>query len=78
MIMNMATQFLHEDFDLRQCHPRSPGHLHQNVRSVSEHFAFAHKRIFQSLRQRVVRTIIRISFAEAEKAPAILTAQCRE
>ena len=71
VIANMPTEFLHQNFDFGQRHPRSAGHLDKHVRGVGQHAASIHQRILQRLSERVVRAIVRIGFAETEQASPV-------
>ena len=74
----MTAEFLHKDFDFRQCDPGSTGNLHKHVRGIGQHTATIHQRIFERLRESVMRAIVRIGFAVAKQATAVVSAQCRE
>ena len=71
----MTTKFLHQNFDFRQRHARPTRHLDQHACRIRQHAATIHQRIFERLRQRFMRAIIRIGFTEAKQATAVLVAQ---
>ena len=72
----MTAKLLHEDFDFRECHPGPTGDLYEYVCSVCQHPATIHQWIFKRLRESVVRAIVRIGFAKAKQATAVVRAQC--
>src|SRR6266567_3827800 len=78
LLVNVTAEFLHEDFDFGQRHPRPTGHLNEHVPCICQHPATLHQRILERLRESLVRAIVGIGFAEAKQATTIGAAQCRK
>ena len=78
LVANVTPEFLHEDFDLGQRHAGPASYLYEHVRCVCQHSSTIHQRIFQRLREGVMRAIVRIGFAVTKQATAIACAQSRE
>src|SRR5207253_10581998 len=78
LLADVTAEFLHEDFDFRQCEPGPTRHLHKNVCGICKHPATIHQRILERLRESVMRAIARIGFAVAKQATAVVSAQCRK
>jgi hypothetical protein len=76
LLVNVTAKFLHEDFDLRERHTGPTCHLREYGCSVRQHPATIHQWIFKRLRESVVRAIVRIGFAKAKQATAVVRAQC--
>src|SRR6201746_2669114 len=45
---------------------------------IRQHFSAIHQRVLQGQRERLVRAVVAVGFAETEEAAAVLTAQRRE
>ena len=78
LVANVTPEFLHEDFDLGERHAGPASYLYEHVCCVCQHSSTIHQRIFQRLRERFMRAIVRIGFAVAKQATAIACAQSRE
>src|SRR5205823_5232807 len=78
LIANVTPEFLHEDFDLGERHAGPASYLYEHVCCVCQHPSTIHQRIFQRLRERVMRAIVRIGFAVGKQATAIAGAQSGE
>ena len=78
VIVDMPAELLHQNLDFGKRHRRASRDLDQNVRRIRQHAAAIHERIFQRLRQRVMRAIIGIRFPETKQAASARTAQSRE
>jgi hypothetical protein len=78
LLVNITAKFLHEDFDLGKRHTGPACHLYEYVRCIRQHPATIHQWTFKRLRESIVRAIVRIGFAKAKQATAIVRAQCCE
>ena len=78
LVADMTPEFLHQDFDLGQRHSGPASYLYEHVCCVCQHPSTIHQRIFQCLREGIMRAIARIGFAVTKHATAIACVQSRE